>query len=454
MNPRRRPVSQGPTGLTRRCFLRRAIAHSAILVVPARVLGRGGQTAPSMRLNLACIGAGGRGQADLDGVKSEAIVALCDVDETRAAGALKAFPKAKFFTDYRRLYDRIESEIDGVVVATPDHTHAVAALGAIRMGKHVYCEKPLAHSLAEVRAHTRAARGAKIITQVGNQGHSSDSIRQFVEMVRAGAIGTVGEIHLWNQNSYRPRAHRTRPPAGDAPPSTLHWDLWLGPAPQRPYHSVYHPGRWRGWVDFGTGIIGDWTCHQLDPSYWALDLGSPVSVQAQSEEYDDATVRAETFPAVSTVTYAFPARGERPPVTVKWFTGRLAPRPQELEAQRQMPQIGALVFGDRGTIMHGSHGAGGAQIIPAERDRAYQRPPQTIPRVPGHYEDWIRACKEGRAAGSGFEYGGPLTEVALLGVLAQRFNGQKLEWDADALKITNHPEANLWVNPPSRPGWA
>lgn len=453
MNARQRLVFPGPNPLSRRGFLRRAFAHSAVLVVPAGVLGRAGETVPSQRLNLACIGAGGRGRADLEGVSSENIVALCDVDETRGADAMKAFPKARFFTDYRRMYDRMGRELDGVVVATPDHTHAAAVMGALGLGKHVYCEKPLAHSLHEVRTLTQAARRTKVTTQVGNQGHSSESIRQFVELVRAGAIGAVREIHLWNENSYRPAAHRVRPATGQTPPPHLHWDLWLGPASERAYHPVYHPGRWRGWVAFGTGIIGDWTCHQLDPSYWALDLGSPTSVRAESEEYDAPEVRAETFPAVSTVTYEFPARGTRPGVTVKWFTGRLAPRPEELEPQRQMPKIGALVVGDRGQIMHGSHGAGGAQIIPVEKDRAYQRPPQTIPRVKDHYEDWMRACKDGRPAGSGFEYGGPLTEVALLGVLAQRFTGQRLEWDSAELKITNHGEANQCVNPPCRPGW-
>jgi predicted dehydrogenase len=324
---------------------------------------------------------------------------------------------------------------------------------AMRRGKHVYCEKPLAHSLYEVRTLTEAARKYKVATQLGNQGHSSETIRQFVEMIRAGAIGTVREVHAWCQNSYRPREYRVRPTETPPVPATLDWDLWLGPAPQRPYHPVYLPGKWRGWVDFGTGIIGDWTCHVLDPVFWALDLKAPASVVAQAQEYDDPKIRAETHPAVYTLDYEFPALGVRPPVKVKWFSGTLPPRPEELEGSRKLVNIGATVIGDRGKILYGSHGAASPQLIPAEKDRACERPPKTLPRVKGHYEDWIAACKGGPAASSNFDYGGPLTEVALLGALALRFNQQRLEWDAPRLKVTNHREAQQWVNPPSRKGW-
>jgi len=439
--------------VTRRSFLWRSAAGAAFAIVPAHVLGRAAQTPPSGKLNLACIGVGGRGKDDLDGVKGENIVALCDVDQSRAADAFKAFPGARQFQDFRRMFDQMEKEIDAVVVATPDHTHAIPTMMAMQRGKHVYCEKPLTHSLHEARAITEAARKYKVATQLGNQGHSSETIRQFVEMIQAGAIGTVREVQAWCQNSYRPRQYRVRPTDTPPVPPTLGWDLWLGPAPQRPYHPVYLPGKWRGWVDFGTGIIGDWTCHVLDPVFWALNLDAPTSVLAQAEEYDDPKVRAETHPAVYTLDYEFPARGGRPPVKVKWFSGTLPPRPEELEPNRKLVSIGAIVIGDSGKIMYGSHGAASAQLIPADKDKAFQRPPKTLPRSNGHYEDWIAACKGGPAASSTFDYGGPLTEVALLGALALRMNGQRLEWDATKLEVTNLAAANPHVNPPYRTGW-
>jgi len=439
--------------VTRRDFLWRSAVGAAFAIVPASVLGRAGQTPPSGKLNLACIGVGGRGKDDLDGVKGENIVALCDVDQSRAADAFKAFPGARQFQDFRRMFDQMGKEIDAVVVATPDHTHAVPAMMAMQQGKHVYCEKPLTHSLHEVRALTEAARKYKVATQLGNQGHSSETIRQFVEMIQAGAIGTVREVHAWCQNSYRPRQYRVRPTDTPPVPPTLDWDVWLGPAPQRPYHPVYLPGKWRGWVDFGTGIIGDWTCHVLDPVFWALNLDAPTSVVAQAEEYDDPKVRAETHPAVYTLDYEFPARGARPAVKVRWFSGTLPPRPEELESGRKLVSIGAIVMGDKGKIMYGSHGAASAQLIPAEKDKAYERPPKTLPRSKGHYEDWIAACQGGPPASSSFDYGGPLTEVALLGALALRMNGQRLEWNAKKLKVTNNAEANQYVNPPYRKGW-
>ncbi len=436
---------------SRRAFFQRSALFT---IVAPHVLGLHGATPPSGRLNLAGIGAGGRGRADLDELAGENIVALCDVDEQRCADSRKKFPRAKFYRDYRRLLDELDKEIDAVVVATPDHTHAVIAMAAMQQSKHVYCEKPLAHSLHEVRQLTEAARAKGVRTQLGNQGHSFDSIRQFCELVWAGAIGPVREVHAWCQNSYRPRNHRVRPVETPAVPATLDWDLWLGPAPQRPYHPAYLPGSWRGWVDFGTGIIGDWTCHVIDPVFWALNLGAPSSVQADAVEYDDPALRAETYPPGCILRYEFPARAGRPAVKVTWYDGsQKPPRPDELEANRQLPNIGAVIIGDQGKILYGSHGAGGAQLIPKVRNDAFPRPAQTIARSPGHQAEWVAACKGGSPAGSNFNYGGPLTEVALLGVLALRFNRQKLEWDAPACRITNHDAANALIRPPYRTGW-
>jgi predicted dehydrogenase len=454
MNKNDHPASHSTSLFTRRDFLRRTAVGAAFTIVPARVLAQGGgATSPNSRLNLACIGVGGRGRDNLKGVQSENIVALCDVDQVRAADAIRDHTPAKFFQDFRVMFDKLGKEIDAVVVSTPDHAHAVPVMMALKMGKHVYCEKPLAHSLYEVRQITETARSHKVATQLGNQGHSWDSSRQFCEMIWDGAIGTVREVQAWCKNSYRPKEHRVRPTEQPPVPPTLNWDVWLGPAPTRPYHPVYLPGKWRGWVDFGTGIIGDWNCHVLDPVFWALELGSPASVIAQAEEYDDPNVRAETFPAVCTLHYQFPARGSRPPVTVKWYTGTKPAPPEELGPDAKLVDIGAIVIGDKGKIMYGSHGAVSAQLIPKSKDEAYQRPPKTIPRVKGHHEDWIQACKGGKRPGSNFDYGGRLTEVALLGVLAMRMNGQKLLWDAKALKVTNDAEANHYINPPYRQGW-
>jgi len=425
---------------------------ATVSVVPAGVLGRGA-TAPNDRLNVACIGVGGRGGASVHGVSRENIVALCDVDTARSAKARGRFPRARAYQDYRRLFDEMEREIDAVTVATPDHTHAVIAMAAIRRGKHVYCEKPLAHSLHEVRSLTEAARAHHVQTQLGNQGHSTNSIREFVEMIQAGAIGTVTEVNAFVQHSYCP-PFRVRPPDRPPVPATLDWDAWLGPAPERPYHPLYHPKKWRGWVPFGTGITGDWTCHVLDPIFWALDLGAPSRVVAEAADYADPRIRAETYPPGCVIRYDFPARGKRPAVRVNWYEGsRKPPRPPQLEPHRKLPEIGAVVIGTGGVILHGSHGAAGAQLLPAARWKAYQRPPRRIPRVSGHHADWLRACKTGQPASANFDYGGPLTEVALLGVLALRFPGQVLEWDRERLRVTNFPAANAWINPPGRKGW-
>lgn len=452
MHPFRPGMAPAPH---RRAFLRRTLAASAFAFtyLPARVLGLGGEPPPSRKLNLAFVGVGGRGRDNLHGLSSENVVALCDVDEARARESFQQYPKARTFQDYRVMLDQIGKEIDAVVVSTPDHTHAAVALAAMQLHKHVYCEKPLAHSLHEVRQLVAAARKYKVVTQLGNQGHASDSIRQFCEMIWDGAVGPVREVHAWCQNTYRPRDFRLRPSETPPAPSTLNWDLWLGPAAERPYHPVYLPGKWRGWVPFGTGIIGDWTCHVLDPVFWALDLGAPSTVVAQAEEYGDPQVRAETYPKACQITYQFAAKGARPAVTLHWYTGRIGPRPEELELNRKLPGIGAVVVGDKGKILYGSHGAASAQLLPAQKDREYTRPAVTLPRSKGHHEEWAEACKGGAPNGSPFSYGGPLTEIALLGVLAKRFSPRKLDWDAQAGRITNFPEAETLLRPAFRSGW-
>jgi predicted dehydrogenase len=438
----------------RREFLGGAAAAAAFTIVPRHVLGQG-QTPPSEKPNIASVGAGGMPAGDINSVSGGAnIVALCDVD-LRRASAIAKYPQAKVYRDFRKMLDEMDKQIDAVIVGTPDHTHAVAAMAAIKRGKHVYCEKPLAHSVGEVRALMQAARQYKVVTQLGNQGHSFDTIRTFCEWIWDGAIGKVHTIHCGCSAVNSGLDNLARMDRQEEIPPELDWDLWLGPAQQRPYHSFYLPGSWRGWVPFGNGTIGDWICHVVDPVFWALDLGAPTSVVAQVKDYDPKT-QGDAFPKGDIITFEFPAKGNRGPITLVWHSGtEEIPRAQELESKRESVKTGAYVYGDRGVITYGSHGANPVRIIPETAMKAYKLPEQKIPRVPGgHHQDWLRAIREGGRAGSDFSYGGPLTELAMLGVIAIKLPGVKLAWDAVATRFTNCDEANQHLNPPYRRGWS
>jgi predicted dehydrogenase len=448
--------------MKRRRFLTASSAALGFQVVPAHVVRAApDRPAPNDKLRIAAIGCGGQGASDLNGMQSEDIVALCDVDERRAAKTFERFPKAARFKDFRTMFDRMGDQIDAVLVATPDHTHATAVLAAIRRGKHVYCEKPLAHSIGEVRAMRRAAREHKVITQVGNQGHSSESIRVFCELIWAGAIGRITEVHAGCdafKNVYCQIGRHSDLPQGTPPaPPELDWDLWLGPAARRPYHNAYLPFNWRGFADFGCGCLGDWVCHVLDPVFWAAGLDMPSAVTAETVGWDPAKDRG-FFPKGSRITYEFAAKGDRPALKIVWHDGDFAiPRPPELEADTKVVGTGAVVRGDGGVIMHGSHGAGGVRIIPRERHKeiAARGIEKKLERVKGgHQRDWIDAVRAGRQAGSNFEYGGALTEIGLLGVIAIHHPGQRLEWDGAAMKFTNHEAANAMVAPALHNGWA
>jgi len=458
MNNTRAEQKTNPS-LSRRKFVSTAAASSAFGFQFANhpVFG---QEAPSNKLRLAGIGVGGMGYGNMKRCLSEEIVALCDVDSRYSARMQKERPNAAFFTDYREMFESVD-DLDGVVIATPDHTHAVITMEAIRRGVNVYCQKPLTHTVKEARLITEAARKAGVQTQLGNQGRSSESIRQMKEWIEDGAIGNVTEVYAWTDRPVGGRSFSTFPvqarPSDEPPvPENLDWDLWLGPAQNRPYHPVYHPGTWRAFLDFGTGPLGDMGCHILDPSFYALDLGFPSSVEGSSSHWEEK-VAAETYPRASLVRYHFPARGNRPPVTLNWSDGRLLPwRPKGVSNEVKLPASGALIVGDEGVMMHGSHGAGGLRILPEEKHKAYQAklPPKTIPRVEGSHEgDWIRACKDGKPASSNFDYGGPLTEMVLLGVLALRVPNQRLEWDEKAMKFNDHETATALVHPPYREGW-
>jgi predicted dehydrogenase len=439
MNNKAMPVS-------RRRVLQSAAA--TISIVPRRVLGRG-QTPPSDRLNVAAVGVGGMGSVDVQNIgKTENIVALCDVDRDHADRAFKSFPGARIHTDFRRMLDA-EKGIDAVIVATPDHLHAVVTMAAMQAGKHVYCEKPLTHSVAEARKIGDAARKYKVATQMGNQGQASEEARLVTELIWDGAIGPVREVHAWSNRKpdISPRGI-ARPVDTPPVPETLDWDLWLGPSPARPYHPCYLPFRWRGWWDFGSGVLGDIGCHQLSTIFKALSLKHPQTVEACSTNWQlPDEISRETAPLASITRYTFRAEGDRSGLVITWYDGGMQPpRPEELEPGRAFAvDDGILYVGEKGKILN-------HRLIPDARAREYGKPPQKIERSPGHYKEWLAACKGGKPAGANFaDHAAHLAEVVLLGNVAIRTN-QKLEWDPVKMR-TNSDEANALLNPPYRPGW-
>ncbi|MBM4102600.1 MAG: Gfo/Idh/MocA family oxidoreductase [Planctomycetes bacterium] len=444
--------SEFKTGtLSRRSLIKQTAAVGLFTFVPKSVLGDPNQPSANDKLNIACVGIGGKGHSDTLSVSSQNIAALCDVDDRYAARTFEMFPQAKRYRDFRHMLDK-QNDIDAVVIATPDHTHALIALTAMKMGKHVYCQKPLTHTVEETRLMRKVAAEMKVATQMGNQGQASEQTRLIQEFISDGAIGPVRQVHIWTDRpmqgvfgEYWPQGV-DRPTDAPSAPEHLDWDLWLGPAPRRPYHPAYHPFKWRGWWDFGTGALGDIGCHAMDPVFRALKLGYPLSVQASCTR-----VNTESYPVASMVTYEFPSRGKMPPVTITWYDGGLKPpRPEELEPGQMMGTGGTLYIGDKGKILNG-------RIIPETKMKEYTPPAKTLPRSIGHYEEWIEACKGGKPAGSNFEFAGHLTEVVLMGNIALRVElreklmQQKLLWDAEKREFSNLPEANAFLKKDYRP---
>jgi predicted dehydrogenase len=446
--------------IDRRTFIKNsAMTAMALNYIPFSIRG---SNLPSNKLNIAAVGVGGMGDYNLQNLKDENIVALCDVDYNHAAETFKKFPKARIYKDYRVMLEK-EKGIDAVLVATPDHTHAVITMAALQEGKHVFCQKPLTHTVHEARKITEAARYYGVQTQMGNQGHSFEYMRILKEWIDDGAIGEIKKVYAWTD----------RPVGGDPwstflikglpeekvpVPDGLDWDLWLGPAPYRDYHPEYHPQKWRSWIDFGTGSLGDMGCHILDPAFWALDLGSPISVEATSTHWEPE-IQSQTFPRASIVRYKFPGNDNRGPISLTWYDGRLLPPiPEDIETGRTIPGSGAFIIGEKGTIMHGSHGASDVRIVPETKMQQYKRPPKTLPRrKESHEGDWVRACKEGKnatPASSHFDYGGPLTEMVLLGMIAIRIKDQNLIWNSKELKFENNEEASRLVHKEYREGWS
>ena len=435
-------------GLSRRQFTQSVAAAATISIVPRHVLGKG-KKAPSDTLNIAAIGAGGRARSDINGCSHENIVALCDVDWSRAHDTFTRYPKAKLYKDFRKMLDK-EKGIDAVIVATPDHLHAVAALEAMNRGLHVYCEKPLTRTIHEARLLGKAAKAAGVATQMGNQGHAGEGTRQIREWIEAGLIGEVSKIEYWTNRPIWPQAIDRPSETHHAPPH-LDWDLFLGPAPFRPYHPAYHPFKWRGWWDYGTGALGDIACHAMDAAFWTFDLRDPDRISAETTK-----VFAETAPAASRIHYHFPKRGNRPELDVVWRDGNLQPpRPVELGDHEALPQSsGQLFVGSKGVLAAGIYGEN-PHLYPSKLNERVMAdpPPQKYARSKGVYVEWTDACKgEGETGSDFFRHSGPLTEMALLGNLAVR-SGRTLEWDAEKGRVTNHAAANEFLHDEYRKGW-
>jgi predicted dehydrogenase len=501
--------------ISRRDFVTRAAATTAaVTIVPRHVLGRG-QTAPSDRLNIAGVGVGGMGRTNLLNLGLDNnIVALCDVDwgfagpqwvvsrleadlkreqervakggltpealknsEHRVASLRKLIaedvPKQKRYRDFRRMLEE-QKDIDAVVVATPDHMHAAVALAAMDLNKHVYVQKPLCWSVDEARKLARKAQQKKVVTQMGNQGHSWDDGRKAVEWVQSGAIGDVTEVHVWTNRplSYWPQGIPRPEPRRISEnmrwnmngvmarlanamgiysvPDDLDWDLFLGPAPTIEYHPVYHPFNWRGWVDWGCGALGDMGAHLLDHAYWALDLGYPTSIETVSTPWEKAC-----FPMATKTYYEFPARGSKPPVKLTWYDGGMFPPtpPEFADGEKLNGEGGAIMVGTKGKVIYNTYGLG-ARLLPASLQKSVGDPPRTLPRIATSHEvNWSDACKGKGEASTPFEYAAKLTEVMLLGVVALRA-GTKIHYDGAEMRVTNSREGNDLLKREYRRGWS
>ena len=491
--------------ITRRQFVSAsAVAMGGGMVVKRHVLGGPGYQAPSDTLNVAIVGAGGMGMSNAEALVTQNIVAVCDVDfgyvERSLAGRGKdrdgkvrpegvrlqeQFAKAARYADFREMLDK-QKNIEGVVIATPDHAHAVIANAAMLAGKHVYVQKPLTYSVYEARLLRATAQKTGVVTQMGNQGHSRDDARLINEWIQAGVIGPVSEVHVWTNRPIWPQglprpAAPTPPPPGTAPaapswnqraineataaamagsypaPDGLRWDLYLGPvAEDIPFHPVYHPFNWRGWTDFGVGALGDMGAHLIDHPYWALKLGYPTSIEATSTPWGGPRAKPVTYPLAMTVHYEFPARGTMPPVRLNWYDGGLMPpRPPQLPDDLALNREGGVIYvGTKGILMHETYGSK-PTLFPAELMQQTTSVAQTIPRITMSHElNWTAACKKQATASSPFEYAAPLTETMLLGIVALRTGqGRKILYDGEKMAVTNIPESNQYLTREYRPGW-
>ncbi|MCA9215204.1 MAG: Gfo/Idh/MocA family oxidoreductase [Planctomycetales bacterium] len=427
-------------GTTRRDFVKSTSAGAALLTAGVWTsTSAANSKAVNEKLNIACVGTANRAGDDINGVVSENIAAICDIDERYLDQAKKRFPNARSYFDYREMIDAEGDKIDAVVVGTADHHHAPASIRAIRAGKHCYCEKPLTHTVEEARLVAEAAKQHGVATQMGTQIHAEDNYRRVVEIVQAGVLGDISEVHVWVGKGW---GGGDRPAGGQEPPAYLHWDLWLGPAPVRPFfEGRYHPANWRRWWDFGQGTLGDMACHFMDLPFWALKLRHPTTCEAEGPE-----VHPETCPLGLIVRYEFPEREGLPPVKLTWYDGNLIPKQV---AGERVPGNGVMFVGTEGK-MYANYGS--YRLFPTEKFKGFEPPPQSIPKSIGHHNEWIQACKTGSPTLCNFDYSGALTEAVLLGNVAYRL-GKKLDWDAENLKATNCPEADALIRKEYRAGW-
>jgi len=472
MTDRSRPESTRDSRISRRRLIGRGAAAAALTIVPASVLGarkkraaKPKAPAPGAKLNVAVIGLGACGLADADRCIGHNIVALCDVDWTLSRVAMQRYPKAARYRDFRRMLDR-EKSIDAVIVSTPDHTHGVITAEVMRRGKGVYTEMPLAHDVWEVEQLMRIAKASGVTTQMGNERHSGPTIRRACEMVWGGGLGAIRDIHCWTNRPLWPQGDvKIKPNA--AMPGALAWDLWLGPAPKRSYNPAYHPYRWRGWLDYGTGALGAMGCHVMDGPFWAMKLAEATSFSVEAESNGSG---AGTYPRASTIRYRFPPRGKEPAVTITWYDGGRKPaKPRGFPSERGIGSNGSIFVGEKCSMTFGGITAGtlagqaGPRTIPEfEQITPVNKSVKKIPTVPDkhgwrtgarHVQEWLNACAAGTQPCSSFDRAGPLTEMVLLGNVAIQA-GTKIVWDRKQRKVTNAPAANRFIRREYRKGWS
>jgi predicted dehydrogenase len=432
---------------TRREFIKQTSALGAAFWVGGQSL-LAAEKSPLEKLNFASIGVGGKGSSDsADAAKHGNLIAICDIDDKHLAKAAARYPKAKKFNDYREMITEMGDQIDAVTVSTPDHSHAPASVMAMKNGKHCFTQKPLTWSVSEARIMRETANKNKVATQMGNQGTSYNGFREAVEVIRSGVLGNVREAHVWTNRPVWGKSVE-RPPEGEPAPKHIHWDLFLGPAPYREFSTLYHPFEWRGWLDFGTGALGDMACHTMNMHVMALDLFDPLTVEAEQE----GMIENETYPKSTKITYQFGQRGKLVPLKLTWYDGGNLP-PEEILMGEKMKSSGVVLVGDEGNFYTPDDYGAEYVLLPKDKFKDFKKPEQSLPRSPGHFEEFVVACKGGDPAMSNFNYASRLTETALLGNVAIRA-GEKIEWDAKKMEITNLPEANKFLSRDYRDGWS
>jgi predicted dehydrogenase len=440
-------------------------------IIPRFVLGGTDSPAPSDKLTIAVVGVGGMGRNYIEGCRSEQIVALCDLDHTRenTIEVFKKYPDARKYHDFREMFDKEAKNFDALIVATPDHTHTIILMAGIQLGKHIYCAKPITHNIGEARRVKQAVLKAKnLITKTSAQSSGTNEARSTTEILNSGVLGPIRELHIWCDHPAYP-CSLVRPKEAQTPPAGMDWDLWIGPAPFRPYHSAYHPENWRPWWDFGSGTVADMACHTMHIFFKELQLYTPKIVYGNSSTRYDGFFQFTSTPecqgSANTVTWEYPARGNLPAMKLHWYDGGMKPiRPDELDKKMEMPKTGLLFVGEKGKLIAGYYGGNpfakkdrgvaGGLLLPEDKFKDFQQPAKTLPRCEReeHYTEWTKACKEGKPTTCPIEFGCEMTEVALLGTMAIRTR-RVLEWDSEAMKVTNNDQANDLVDPPYREGW-